>query len=68
MYEKSNNMAMKYYKLNSIDYPEANINIISVCKIMEWNSWISEDRYMAIYFDIYFYKFMNYIIYYYNIV
>ena len=41
MYEKSNNMAMKYidYTLNSIDYPEENINIISVCKIMEWNSW-----------------------------
>ncbi len=27
------------YTLDSIDYPEANINIISVCKVMEWNSW-----------------------------
>ena len=31
-----------FYTLNSIDYPEANINIISVCKLMEWNfrKWI----------------------------
>ena len=30
---------MMHYTLNSIDYPGENINIISVCKIMEWNSW-----------------------------
>ena len=40
---------MMHYTLNSIDYPEANINIFSVCKIMEWNfrKWIWTMEYDA---------------------